>query len=135
MRCGIPCARWFPTPGSPDYKRTTNGFMRKAVFLDRDGVLNRALIRDGRPYPPTSLATLELLPGVKEACAALREAGFQLVVVTNQPDIARGTQTCKAVDEMNAWLTRELRLDEVRVCPHDDGDQCVCRKPAPGLLM
>lgn len=97
--------------------------------------MNRALVRDGRPYPPAFLRELELLPGVKDACAALREAGFQLVVVTNQPDIARGTQTCKAVDEMNGWLTSELRLDEVRVCPHDDRDQCACRKPAPGLLM
>jgi D-glycero-D-manno-heptose 1,7-bisphosphate phosphatase len=108
--------------------------MRRAIFLDRDGVLNRAPVRDGRPYPPASLAELELLPGVKDACTALREAGYLLIVVTNQPDIARGTRTRDTVDEMNAWLKRELRLDDVRVCPHDDRDQCACRKPAPGLL-
>jgi D-glycero-D-manno-heptose 1,7-bisphosphate phosphatase len=107
---------------------------RKAVFLDRDGVLNRALIRDGRPYPPASLAELELLPGVEGACARLRVAGYLLVMITNQPDIARGTQTRQAVDEMNGWLQRALRLDEVRVCPHDDRDRCACRKPEPGLV-
>jgi len=108
--------------------------MRKAVFLDRDGVLNRAAVRDGRPYPPASLAELELLPGVTGACQALREAGYLLVMITNQPDIGRGTQTREAVDEMNAWLKRELHLDDVRVCPHDDRDRCGCRKPEPGML-
>jgi len=108
---------------------------RKAVFLDRDGVLNRAFVRGGRPYPPSSLAELELLPGVKDACAALREAGYLLVMVTNQPDIARGTQTREAVDEMNQWLSRQLGLDDMRVCPQDDRDQCECRKPKPGLIL
>lgn len=109
--------------------------MRKAVFLDRDGVLNRAAVRDGRPYPPASLAECEILPGVKEACAALRASGFLLVVVTNQPDISRGTQSRQSVDEINLHLRRELQLDAVRVCAHDDRDQCACRKPAPGLIL
>ena len=109
--------------------------MRKAVFLDRDGVLNRAVVRDGRPYPPASLADLEILAGVSDACTALRHAGFLLVVVTNQPDIARGKQSVHAVDEINEYLKRELQLDHVRVCPHDDADRCACRKPAPGLLL
>lgn len=109
--------------------------MRKAVFLDRDGVLNRATVRDGRPYPPGSLAELEVPPGVKEACAALRASGFLLVVVTNQPDISRGTQSRQSVDEINLYLQRELQLDAVRVCAHDDADRCACRKPAPGLLL
>ena len=65
--------------------------MRRAVFLDRDGVLNRAPVRDGKPYPPASVAELEILPGVGQALAALHEAGFLLIVVTNQPDVARGT--------------------------------------------
>ncbi len=107
---------------------------RKAVFLDRDGVLNRAVVRDGRPYPPASLDELELLPGVATACAALRASGYLLILVTNQPDVARGTQTMASVAAMNRVLVEKLRLDGCEVCPHDDADGCGCRKPEPGLL-
>jgi D-glycero-D-manno-heptose 1,7-bisphosphate phosphatase len=107
---------------------------RPAVFLDRDGVLNRALVRAGKPVPPASLAELEILPGVREACSELRRAGFLLVLVTNQPDIARGTQSRKIVDEINSLLQQELSIDDVRLCPHDDGEGCLCRKPESGLL-
>ncbi len=106
---------------------------RRAVFLDRDGVLNRAEVRDGRPYPPTR-ANAELLPLVGEACAALKQAGFLLIVVTNQPDIARGTLDQAASKAVDDWLREELPIDDIRVCPHDDGDNCLCRKPRPGLL-
>lgn len=106
-----------------------------AVFLDRDGVLNRAFVRGGRPYPPARLEDLEILPGVAEACAAMRRAGLLLIVVTNQPDLSRGTQTLAAVDAMNALVRERLQVDDVRVCPHDDADGCACRKPAPGLLL
>ena len=108
---------------------------RRAVFLDRDGVLNRATVVEGVPHPPASLAELELLPGVEDACRRLHEAGLLLIVVTNQPDIARGTQTIDEVDAINRELAARLPLDEFRVCPHDDPDQCGCRKPAPGMLL
>jgi D-glycero-D-manno-heptose 1,7-bisphosphate phosphatase len=108
---------------------------RRAVFLDRDGVLNAAVVRDGRPYPPTSVDEVEVLPGAEQACHRLREAGFDLVVVTNQPDIARGTQTLEAVQRINNALLAALPLDEVVVCPHDDDDGCDCRKPKPGMLL
>ena len=109
--------------------------MKKAVFLDRDGVINRALERDGRPYPPSTLEELEILPGVPEALNRLREAGYLLIVVTNQPDVARGTTQRDAVEQLNALLARRLALDEFRVCFHDDCENCPCRKPKPGLLM
>jgi D-glycero-D-manno-heptose 1,7-bisphosphate phosphatase len=108
---------------------------RRAVFLDRDGVLNEAILRDGRPHPPASIGDVAILPGVRDACAQLRAAGYLLVVVTNQPDIARGTTTRAAVDAINDHLAGELGLDAVCVCPHDDADRCGCRKPAPGLLL
>lgn len=108
---------------------------RPAVFLDRDGVLTETFVRDGVPKPPRTLAELRILPGVAEACASLREAGFVLVVVTNQPDIARGTQTRAEVDKINERLRRLVPLDEVCVCPHDDADGCTCRKPQPGMLL
>lgn len=109
--------------------------MRRAVFLDRDGVVNRAVLRDGKPYPPSTLADLRLLPGVREACRMLREAGFALILITNQPDIARGTANASEVGEMHSRLRRFLQLDDVRVCPHDDDARCDCRKPKPGLLL
>jgi D-glycero-D-manno-heptose 1,7-bisphosphate phosphatase len=105
------------------------------VFLDRDGVLNEAIVRNGRPVPPTTVDEVVIPDGVTEACRRLSDAGFLLIVVTNQPDIARGTTTWQAVDTINAHLTDQLGLDAVRICPHNDGDACGCRKPAPGLLL
>jgi D-glycero-D-manno-heptose 1,7-bisphosphate phosphatase len=109
--------------------------MRRAVFLDRDGVLNRAVVRDGIPCAPASLSEFRVLPGVREACRRLREAGFSLILITNQPDIARGRADAGEVGEMHARLKRFLQLDDVRVCPHDDQARCECRKPEPGLLL
>jgi D-glycero-D-manno-heptose 1,7-bisphosphate phosphatase len=108
--------------------------LRRAVFLDRDGVINRAIVRDGKPYPPHQLSELEILPGVAEALARLRRAGFLLVVVTNQPDVSRGTQRREVIDGMHAALAAALPLDGFQVCDHDDRDECACRKPKPGML-
>jgi len=109
--------------------------VRRAVFLDRDGVINRAIVRQGRPYPPASLDELEILPGVPEALSRLQAVGFRLIVVTNQPDIARGTKTWEEVEILHRALQSQLPLDEFRVCGHDDADRCTCRKPAPGMLL
>ncbi len=109
---------------------------RRAVFLDRDGVLNRALTRDGRPYPPASLAEFEILPGVAEACRRLKAAGYVLVVATNQPDVGRGTMRREVVEELHRHLCQKLPIDRVEVCyaaggetPPDED-----RKPRPGML-
>jgi D-glycero-D-manno-heptose 1,7-bisphosphate phosphatase len=107
---------------------------RRAVFLDRDGVINRAVVRDGTPYPPERVEDLEVLPGVPEALMRLHTAGFRLIVVTNQPDVARGTQRRTVVDAMHDRLASTLPIDEFRVCGHDDRDACACRKPKAGLL-
>ncbi len=109
--------------------------MKRAVFLDRDGVLNRAMVREGKPYPPANIGEFEILPGVEEALATLRAAGFLLIVVTNQPDVARGTTTREAVEEINAALGAALPIDEFRTCFHDSGFGCDCRKPKPGALL
>jgi len=106
-----------------------------AVFLDRDGVLNRSIVRRGRPYPPASVEEMEILPDVPDALDRLKAAGYRLVVVTNQPDVARGHQQREVVDAINAALLAQLPLDEVRVCYHDDRDDCACRKPRAGLLL
>jgi D-glycero-D-manno-heptose 1,7-bisphosphate phosphatase len=108
---------------------------RQAVFLDRDGVLNRAFVRNGKPYPPSKIEELEMLPGVSEACHDLRRAGFLLIMVTNQPDVARGRQTRKVVEAINRILSDRLSLDDIKVCYHDNSDNCKCRKPEPGLFL
>ena len=108
--------------------------MRPAVFLDRDGVINRALVRDNKPFPPVRIDQVEVLPGVPEALVRLRAAGYALIVVTNQPDVARGTQTRDGVHAIHDYLATLVDVDEFRVCFHDDADGCSCRKPKPGLL-
>jgi D-glycero-D-manno-heptose 1,7-bisphosphate phosphatase len=107
----------------------------RAVFLDRDGVLNRALVRDGKPYPPASVAEMEIVPEAASALTALRDAGFLLLVVTNQPDVARARQSAEAVHQIHAALQKQLPLDGFYTCFHDDADHCDCRKPKPGLLL
>jgi D-glycero-D-manno-heptose 1,7-bisphosphate phosphatase len=104
------------------------------VFLDRDGVINRAHVRNGTPHPPDGLADLEVLPGVAEALRRLKTAGYALIVVTNQPDVARGRQTVETVNAIHQRLGESLPIDEFRVCWHDDSDACDCRKPKPGLI-
>lgn len=108
---------------------------RRAVFLDRDGVINRALVRDGKPYPPGGVGELEVLPGVADALQDLHAAGFLLIVVTNQPDVARGTTPRETVEAINGRLAAHLPITEFRTCFHDSGDGCDCRKPRPGALL
>jgi D-glycero-D-manno-heptose 1,7-bisphosphate phosphatase len=108
--------------------------MRRAVFLDRDGVINHPVIRACRPFAPGSLAELRIMPGVPHALHALRAAGYRLVVVTNQPEVARGTTQRATLVAMHEWLKSVLPLDEVFTCEHDDADRCSCRKPLPGLI-
>ena len=109
---------------------------RRAVFLDRDGTLNATSVdADGIPHPPDDLNQLEILPGVPQALDQLRQAGLLLVVFTNQPDVARGTQTRARVEAINASLCARLALDEVLCCYHDDADGCTCRKPLPGMIL
>jgi D-glycero-D-manno-heptose 1,7-bisphosphate phosphatase len=107
----------------------------KAVFLDRDGVLNQPVVRDGKPFPPASVDQLRLYPDAASALARLKRAGYLLMVVTNQPDVARGTTERAAVEAINGAIGAALGVDDFFVCWHDDADQCACRKPQPGLLL
>jgi D-glycero-D-manno-heptose 1,7-bisphosphate phosphatase len=112
---------------------------RRAVFLDRDGVINKPVIREGRPYPPAVARDFEFYDDVIAGCARLDAAGYLLVVVTNQPDVARGTQTQAVVEAMHRTMLEALpQIARVEVCWHagaDRGDPCDCRKPAPGMVL
>jgi D-glycero-D-manno-heptose 1,7-bisphosphate phosphatase len=111
--------------------------LQRAVFLDRDGVINRALERDGQPQSSASLSEFEILPGVTDACTKLKQAGFLLVVATNQPDVGRGALKREIVEMIHAEMRRLLPVDRVEVCYHPGkgASNCDCRKPRPGMLL
>ncbi len=110
---------------------------RPAVFMDRDGVLNRHFVREGRPCPPLHLEAFEILPGVVESCRKLKGAGYAIVVATNQPDIGRGTLSQDVVEEMHAFLRIQVPIDHIEICYHPGrgASNCNCRKPLPGMLV
>jgi D-glycero-D-manno-heptose 1,7-bisphosphate phosphatase len=111
--------------------------MKKAIFLDRDGVINKPVIREGKPYPPSSVKELELMPGVAEGCKMLRSAGYLLIIATNQPDVGRGTMSQDVVEEIHRHLQTEIGFDGIEVC-YDSGNgglEYPMRKPAPGMLF
>jgi D-glycero-D-manno-heptose 1,7-bisphosphate phosphatase len=109
--------------------------MNRAVFLDRDGVINQAVVREGKPYPPNTLADLIILPGVFNSLQKLAAADYKLIVITNQPDVARGKTTRQQVETINQHLQNSLPILEIKTCFHDNSDQCQCRKPSPGALI
>ena len=117
--------------------RVSNSELRRAVFLDRDGVINEPKVIDGKPYPPLSIDEFVIFPGVREACEKLKTVGFLLIVATNQPDVGRGTLKQEAVETIHAHMQSVLPIDRVEVCYHPGkgASHCDCRKPKPGMLL
>ena len=105
----------------------------RAVFLDRDGVINQAIVRNGQPYPPANSGELKLLPDVSEACRLLKNEGFYLVVVTNQPDVGRDSMDQKVVEAIHRQILETFPIDRIEVC-YDCDDSSEFRKPNPGML-
>ncbi len=108
---------------------------KPAVFLDRDGVINANLERNGRPTAPRSLAEFRLLPGVEEAVSRLKRHGYAVIVVTNQPDVADGLTPRATVDAMHDIVRAALAIDDIKTCFHNDAAGCDCRKPKPGMIV
>jgi len=109
--------------------------LKRAIFLDRDGVINRVIMREGKPYSPRKLSNFRFIDGVKEVLIRLKEDGFLLIVVTNQPDISRGLITWDQLNAIHDLIRKELPIDDIIVCPHDDSDDCDCRKPKSGMIV
>jgi D-glycero-D-manno-heptose 1,7-bisphosphate phosphatase len=109
--------------------------MNKAIFIDRDGVINQLVSRDGGKYSPRLVTDFQIFPSVPNAIKQIREAGYLVVVVTNQPDISRGLLKPNVLDEMHQLLRAICQVDAIYVCPHDNSDNCLCRKPLPGMLL
>lgn len=108
---------------------------RRAVFFDRDGVLNRAVVVEGKPYPPASVDVVEVPADVPTLVSRLKQFGLLAIGVTNQPDVARGTQSRQAADALNEHVARLVGLDALASCYHDNSEGCACRKPRPGMLL
>jgi D-glycero-D-manno-heptose 1,7-bisphosphate phosphatase len=106
----------------------------RAVFLDRDGVIVVPEFRDGRSFAPTTLDAFHLYGSAAQCLTRLKEAGFLLVVVTNQPDVGAGAIAVSVLDEMHRRMQAALPIDDIRVCTHTRADRCLCRKPQPGML-
>jgi D-glycero-D-manno-heptose 1,7-bisphosphate phosphatase len=109
--------------------------LARAIFFDRDGVLNQAVVKEGKPYSPVDAANAVIVPEAQQLLTELKNHGFYLVVVTNQPDVARGSRTLDNVLAINQKLAEHLPLDVIKVCFHDNQDNCSCRKPKPGLIL
>ena len=109
--------------------------VKPGVFLDRDGVIVRSIIRNRKPYAVRNLKAFRILPGVQQAISQLKQAGFLLIVVTNQPDIGKGLISEKVMNKMNDILLKKLKIDDIKLCPHKKEDKCVCRKPKPRLIV
>lgn len=107
----------------------------KAVFLDRDGIINQVIIRDGKAFSPRAREEFIIFEDAASAIKALKDDGFLVIVVTNQPDIARGKMAQDDLDWMTDKIRKETEVDDVIICPHDDGDGCDCRKPLPGMIL
>ena len=108
--------------------------LRRAVFLDRDGVLVREIVVDGQALAPVSLSAFQVMPEAAAQTQRLRTAGLTCLVFTNQPEVARGSLSADTLDAMHRQLRTEVPVDEIYVCPHQDADRCVCRKPGIGML-
>jgi len=109
--------------------------IRRAVFLDRDGVINKVLLNDGKPFSPRRIEDFELLPWVEYALNSFKNMGFLNIVITNQPDIARGFARIEELNKIHEMIREKLPIDDILTCPHDDADNCQCRKPKPGMLF
>jgi len=109
--------------------------MRPAIFLDRDGVINNAIIRNNKPYPPANLNDVVFLPGIYEAIKSLQTAGYMIIIITNQPDVAKGIQSKERVEAIHRMIRQKFQVDDIKVCYHIDEDNCCCRKPKPGMIL
>ena len=107
----------------------------RTVFLDRDGVINKVVYRDRKLTSPRNIEEFEFEAGVESALSRLKTAGFKLFVVTNQPELSRGLLTPESLRMMTDQIMKVLKIEEVRICPHDQADGCGCRKPRPGMLF
>ena len=109
--------------------------MKKAIFLDRDGIINKIILRNGKPCSPRIMEEFIILEDTKETVKILKDTGYTIVIVTNQPDVARRLMKIEDLEKMHNIIKEILCPDRILYCPHDDTDNCDCRKPKPGMII
>ena len=109
--------------------------MKKAIFLDRDGIINHVKLVEGKPYPPSDLSEFIIMSNIKEFLELSHKNNYLNIIITNQPDVSRGKITASAVEEINSFIKANLKIDDIYTCFHDDKDFCECRKPKPGNII
>lgn len=109
--------------------------MKRAIFLDRDGVINKVILKEGKPFSPRKFERFELFGEIREVLEKFRREDFLNIVITNQPDITRNLIKWETLERMHKFIKENLPIDDIFVCPHDDIDSCQCRKPKPGMLL
>ena len=109
--------------------------MKSAIFYDRDGVLNQLVNRDQGQYSPQRFIDFKISNNAKEITKYTSSLGFLNIVISNQPEISRGTLAISELNKMTSELYKKLVIDDVYYCKHDDRDNCDCRKPLPGLIL
>jgi D-glycero-D-manno-heptose 1,7-bisphosphate phosphatase len=105
-----------------------------AVFLDRDGVLNEVVERDGAPGSPRDPREMRLVPDIHRV-RELSDAGMNVFIITNQPDVRRGHTSPEKLAAMMRIIMSTIPVDDYRACLHEDADECACRKPRPGMIL
>jgi D-glycero-D-manno-heptose 1,7-bisphosphate phosphatase len=108
--------------------------MKPAVFVERDGILNRVRVERQQQVCPLTLEQFHLNTEVAPLIHELKAAGLKVIVTTNQPGLSRGDQSRGELDRMHQLLRKAFPIDDLLICPHEDSDGCPCRKPRAGLL-
>ena len=106
----------------------------QAIFLERDGILNLPEIHEQHQITPATVTRLKINHSAQPVLKKLKAPGFLLIATTNQPGLTNGTVSRLELDRMHDLLQHCFQLDDIMVCPHEEGDDCPCRKPKPGLL-
>ena len=109
--------------------------MKKAIFLDRDGVINKVKIVNGKPYAPNNFNEIIFFPNLKKILNIFKNLGYLIIVITNQPDVKRKNTTLATVTKIHKFIKKSLPIDDIFVCFHDNDDKCCCRKPKPGNIL
>jgi D-glycero-D-manno-heptose 1,7-bisphosphate phosphatase len=109
----------------------------RAIFLDRDGVINEVIFRYGnsKPSSPWNFLEFNLIRGIKKPIDQMLKFGYHIFVVSNQPDIKKGYIKNGTTERINSAIRRRFPVSEIMVCPHDDNQNCLCRKPKPGMIL
>ena len=107
----------------------------KAIFWDRDGIINKIHVKEGKSLSPRKFSDFKVFPFIKKLLNETKSLGYLNIIFTNQPDISRLLMDPKELELMHEFLENNFEITKIYSCPHSDEDYCDCRKPLPGMLI